>query len=155
MMCLYTIRLRSLICTESFMKSVNVHSKITWVHDSQEGYFLNTTKKKQQENYNIEGFLEEIVYFGLDEKTDSIDIITYENDLPVILLDSIIDDSGFNDLKKITHGLKNYDAEPDAWNLNQWHSEDYHLTPEMDDEGDPIWTATGAALWLYENYPVM
>ena len=41
-------------------------------------------------------------------------------------------------------------ALPDAWNMNQWHGSEYHLTPEKNADGSPSGTATGAALWLYQ-----
>ncbi|NMC05140.1 MAG: hypothetical protein GYA24_08015 [Candidatus Lokiarchaeota archaeon] len=74
-----------------------------------------------------------------------------ENDLPVILLDSITSQADIEELAVMTKGLAFADALPDAWNMNQWHGDQYHLAPARDVNGDPAGTVTGAALWLYEN----
>jgi hypothetical protein len=75
----------------------------------------------------------------------------HDNNLPVILLNSITNQADIEDLAQMCKVLNFANAMPDAWNMNQWHGDQYHLTPETNAGGDPAGTVTGAALWLYRH----
>ncbi|MFX0103575.1 MAG: hypothetical protein ACFFCS_28695 [Candidatus Hodarchaeota archaeon] len=74
-----------------------------------------------------------------------------DNELPWILLTSITSQTDIEYLELMSWELDLLNALPDAWNMNQWHGSQYHLTPEKNADGSPAGTATGAALWLYQN----